>query len=70
MNRDLSQYITIHCIRGRRSFRLEQTASPTPDKIDAYLADLKDRVASTTMHDSIATLWFVAQIIAPGGDFR
>ena len=42
----------------------------TPDKVDAYLADLKDRVASTTMHDSIATLRLVAQIIAPGGDFR
>jgi site-specific recombinase XerD len=42
----------------------------TPDKVDAYLADLKDRVASTTRHDSISTLRLVAQIIAPGGDFR
>jgi integrase len=42
----------------------------TPDKVDAYLADLKDHVASTTLHDSIATLRLVAQIIAPGGDFR
>src|SRR5215831_2669102 len=45
-------------------------ANVTPDKVDAYLADLKDRVASTTMHDSIATLRLIAQIIAPGGDFR
>ena len=45
-------------------------ANVTPDKVDLYLADLKDRVASTTMHDSIATLRFVAQIIVPGGDFR
>ena len=42
----------------------------TTDKVDAYLADLKARVASTTAHDSIATLRLVAQIIAPGGDFH
>ncbi len=42
----------------------------TTDKVDAYLADLKARVASTTAHDLIATLRLVAQIIAPGGDFR
>ena len=45
-------------------------ANVTPDKVDAYLADLKDRVASTTMHDLIATLRLVAQIIALGVDFR
>jgi site-specific recombinase XerD len=45
-------------------------ANVTPDKVDAYLADLKDRVASTTMYGLIATLRLVAQIIAPGGDFR
>ena len=42
----------------------------TTDKVGAYLADLKDHVASTTMHNSIATLRLVAQIIAPGSDFR
>ena len=42
----------------------------TPDKVGAFLADLKDHVASTTMHNSIHTLRLIAQIIAPGGDFR
>jgi len=42
----------------------------TSDKVEAYLADLKGRVASTTMHDSISTLRLVARIIAPGDDFR
>jgi site-specific recombinase XerD len=45
-------------------------ANVTPDKVGAYLADLKDHVASTTMHNSIATLRLVAQTIAPGSDFR
>ena len=64
------------CFLGflRRRGLLQSEGAPaanvTPDKVDAYLADLKDRVASTTMHDSIATLRFVAKIIAPGGDFR
>ena len=64
------------CFLGflRRRGLLQSEGAPaanvTPDKVDAYLADLKDRVASTTMHDSIATLRLVAQIIAPGGDFR
>jgi hypothetical protein len=42
----------------------------TPDKVGAFLADLKDHGASMRMHDSIVTLRLVAQIIAPGGDFR
>jgi len=64
------------CFLGflRRRGLLQSEGAPaanvTPDKVDAYLADLKDRVASTTMHDSIATLRLVAQIIAPGRDFR
>src|SRR5262249_17613665 len=64
------------CFLGflRRRGLLQSEGAPasnvTPDKVDAYLADLKDRVASTTMHDSIATLRLVAQIIAPGGNFR
>jgi site-specific recombinase XerD len=64
------------CFLGflRRRGLLQSEGAPaanvTPDKVDAYLADLKDRVASTTMHDSIATLRLLAQIIAPGGDYR
>ena len=64
------------CFLGflRRRGLLQSEGAPaanvTPDKVGAFLADLKDRVASTTMHNSIATLRLVAQIIAPGGDFR
>ena len=41
----------------------------TPEKVDAYLAELKDRVASTTIHGSICRLRRTAQYIAPGRDF-
>jgi site-specific recombinase XerD len=64
------------CFLGflRRRGLLQSEGAPaanvTPGKVDAYLADLKDRVASTTMYDSIANLRLVARIIAPGGDFR
>ncbi len=64
------------CFLGflRRRGLLQSEGAPaanvTPDKVGAFLADLKDRVASTTMHNSIATLRLVAQIIAPGSDFR
>jgi integrase len=44
-------------------------ANVTPEKVDAYLADLKDRAASTTMHNSISHLRLVAKIIARGRDF-
>ena len=59
-------------LRRRGLLQLEgaPAANVTPDKVGAYLADLKDHVASTTMHNSIATLRLVAQIIAPGSDFR
>ena len=59
-------------LRRRGLLRSEgaPAANVTPDKVDAYLADLKDRIASTTMYDSIATVRLVARIIAPGGDFR
>ena len=56
--------------RGLLQSEGSPAANVTPDKVDAYLADLKDRVASTTIRDSIATLGLVAKIIAPGGDFR
>jgi site-specific recombinase XerD len=64
------------CFLGflQRTGLLQSEGAPavnvTPDKVDAYLADLKGRVASTTTHDSISTLRLVAQIIAPGGDLR
>jgi integrase len=44
-------------------------ANVIPEKVDAYLAELKDRVASTTLHGSICRLRRTAQYIAPGRDF-
>jgi integrase len=44
-------------------------ANVTPEKVDAYLAELKDSVASTTVHGSICRLRRTAQYIAPGRDF-
>ena len=41
----------------------------TADNVNAYLAELKGRVGSVTMHGSICTLRRAAQFIAPGRDF-
>ena len=37
--------------------------------MDAYLAELKNRVGSATLHGSICKLRRAAQYIAPGRDF-
>ena len=44
-------------------------ANVTPENVDAYLAELKDRVSSTTVHGSICKLRRAAQYMAPGRDF-
>ena len=44
-------------------------ANVTPENVDAYLVELKGRVASTTVHGSICKLRRTAQYIAPGRDF-
>ena len=44
-------------------------ANVTVDNVDAYLAELKDRVGSVTVHGSICKLRRAAQFIAPGRDF-
>ena len=41
----------------------------TVDNVDAYIAELKDRVGSVTVHGSISKLRRAAQFIAPGRDF-
>jgi integrase len=41
----------------------------TPDKVAAYIDELKSRVASTTLHGSICKLRRAAQYMAPGRDF-
>ena len=43
-------------------------ANVTPEKVDAYLAELKGRVGSVTVHGSIDTLRRTAQYIAPSRD--
>jgi integrase len=41
----------------------------TPDKVGAYIDELKGRVASTTLYGSICKLRRAAQYMAPGRDF-
>jgi integrase len=43
-------------------------ANVTPDKVEAYLAELKGRVSSVTVHGSICKLRRAAKYIAPGRD--
>ena len=58
-------------LNRRGLLRLEgpAAANVTPDNIQAYLADLKQRVASTTTHAAIYQLRRIAQFMAPEGDF-
>ena len=42
-------------------------ANVTVDNVDAYVAELKDRVRSVTVYGSIAKLRRAARYIAPGG---
>ncbi len=44
-------------------------ANVTADNVDAYLAELKGRVGSVTVHGSICKLRRAAQYMAPGRDF-
>jgi len=44
-------------------------ANVTPENVGAYLIELKDRVAATTLHCSMYKLRRAAQFIAPGRDF-
>ena len=44
-------------------------ANVTVDNVDAYIAELKDRVGSVTVYGSICKLRRAAQFIAPGRDF-
>ena len=44
-------------------------ANVTPEKVGAYIDELKGRVASTTLHGSICKLRRAAQYMAPGRDF-
>lgn len=58
-------------IDRRRLLRSEAQAGAhvTVGNVDAYLAELKDRVGSVTVHGSICKLRRAAQFIAPGRDF-
>ena len=42
----------------------------TPGNVEAYIAELKDRVGSVTIYGSIYKLRRAAQLIAPGQDVR
>ena len=47
----------------------QAAANVTVDNVDAYIAELKDRVSSVTVYGSICKLRRAAQFIAPGRDF-
>ncbi len=44
-------------------------AAVTPEKVKAYIDELRDRVASTTLHGAICRVRRAAQYMAPGRDF-
>ena len=41
----------------------------TADNVGAYIAELKERVSSVTVHGSISKLRRTAQLVAPDRDF-
>jgi integrase len=45
-------------------------AHVTVDKVNAYVAELKDRVSSVTVYAAISRLRRLTQLINPAGDFR
>ena len=47
----------------------QAAANVTVENVDVYIAELKDRVGSVTVHGSISKLRRAAQFIAPGRDF-
>ena len=55
--------------RGLLQSERPAAANVTIDNVDAYIAELKDRVSSVTVYGSIAKLRRAAQFIAPGRDF-
>ena len=55
--------------RGLLRSEAQAAANVTLENVDAYIAELKDRVGSVTVHGSICKLRRAAQFIAPGRDF-
>ena len=55
--------------RGLLRSDAQAAAHVTIDNVDPYIAELKDRVSSVTVHGSICKLRRAAQYIAPGRDF-
>lgn len=55
--------------RGSLQSDEQAAANVTVDNVDAYIAELNDRVGSVTVYGSISKLRRAAQFIAPGRDF-
>jgi hypothetical protein len=45
-------------------------ANVTPEKVSAYVAELKGRVAPTTLHGAVCKVRRMSQYVAPARDFR
>jgi hypothetical protein len=56
--------------RGLLQMDEPTAAYVTPGNVEAYIAELKDRVGSVTIYGSIYKLRRAAQLIAPGQDVR
>ncbi len=54
---------------GLLALREPAAANVTPEKIKAYIDELRGRVASTTLHGAICRVRRAAQYMAPGRDF-
>ncbi len=59
----------VHRTEGLNS-NSEAGAYVTPDRVDRYLAELKLRVNSVTVHGSIYKLRRMAKLLAPGKDYK
>ena len=55
--------------RGLLQSKEQTAANVTVDNVDAYIAELNDRVGSVTVYGSISKLRRAARFIAPGRDF-
>jgi integrase len=55
---------------GRLDSAKDVTTLVTPDHVSAFITELKDRVRSVTVWNSVYKLRRAAQLIAPGADFE
>jgi integrase len=55
---------------GRLDLNSEAAGQATPENVNSYIAELRDRVSSVTVHGSFSKLRQMIRIIAPGLDLK